>query len=96
MAIIPVGGSARFIVEQRDKSARAVKAGDDSNKVAQWQGVINNNNEYASMAMLAASHVCCCGSQANAQEEWMKFAECILDSQADEKFSTLKMHSISS
>ncbi|MBF1996213.1 type III secretion system gatekeeper subunit SctW [Serratia symbiotica] len=85
MAIIPVGGSARFIVGQRDKSAPAAKAEDDSDKVAQGQGVINNNNEYASMAMLAASHVRRRGSQVNAQEEWMKFAERILDSQADEK-----------
>jgi len=33
MAIIPVDGSARFIVGQRDKSAPTAKAEDDSDEV---------------------------------------------------------------
>lgn len=85
MAIAPLGGGARFIVGQRDKSSSPTEAKDDSDAVEQGQGVIDNTSEYASMAMLAASHVRRRGQKAETQEEWTRFSERILDGQADEK-----------
>lgn len=85
MAIGPVGGNSRFLVGQRDKSASAVKANDDADDVANGQGVIDDNGEYASMSMLAASHVRRRGPMSDQKEEWTHFSERILDAQADEK-----------
>ncbi|MDN0112189.1 type III secretion system gatekeeper subunit SctW [Yersinia mollaretii] len=86
MAIGPVGGNSRFLVGQRDKSASSSsEASDDADSVALGQGVIDNSSEYASMSMLAASHIRRGGGKADNKEEWMGFAERILDVQADEK-----------
>jgi type III secretion protein W len=85
MAIGPVGGNSRFLVGQRDKSASAAEANDDADEAARGQGVIDNSSEYASMSMLAASHVRRRGQTAEHKEEWMRFSERILDVQADEK-----------
>ncbi|AJJ61755.1 type III secretion system gatekeeper subunit SctW [Yersinia aldovae] len=85
MAIGPVGGNSRFLVGQRDKSTSAAQANDDADEAARGQGVIDNSSEYASMSMLAASHVRRRGPTTDHKEEWMRFSERILDSEADEK-----------
>ncbi|ATM88347.1 type III secretion system gatekeeper subunit SctW [Yersinia enterocolitica] len=85
MAIGPVGGNSRFLVGQRDKSASSTQVSDDADETSRGQGVIDDNGEYASMSMLAASHIRRGGGKADHKEEWMSFAERILDGQADEK-----------
>ncbi|MFJ1228806.1 type III secretion system gatekeeper subunit SctW [Yersinia proxima] len=85
MAIGPVGGNARFLVGQRDKSSSAAQASDDADEAGRGQGVIDNSSEYASMSMLAASHVRRRGPTTDNKEEWTRFSERILDGQADEK-----------
>ncbi|AJI82106.1 type III secreted effector protein [Yersinia enterocolitica] len=85
MAIGPVGGNSRFLVGQRDKSSSAAQASDDADEAARGQGVIDNSSEYASMSMLAASHVRRRGPTTDSKEEWTRFSERILDAQADEK-----------
>ncbi|CNH38856.1 type III secreted effector protein [Yersinia massiliensis] len=85
MAIGPVGINSRFLVGQRDKSASSTQVSDDADETLRGQGVIDDNGEYASMSMLAASHIRRGGGKADNKEEWMSFAERILDGQADEK-----------
>ncbi|MBS3050414.1 type III secretion system gatekeeper subunit SctW [Enterobacter mori] len=85
MAIAPTGGNTRFIVGHREKSPSAAQSGDDADEVARGQGVIDNASEYASMGMLAANHVRRRASSTSPQDEWNRFAERILDNQADQK-----------
>nr|AAF82328.1 YsaW [Yersinia enterocolitica] len=85
-----VGGNSRFLVGQRDKSSSAAQASDDADEAARGQGVIDNSSEYASMSMLAASHVRRRGPTTDSKEEWTRFSERILDAQADEKSCGLK------
>ncbi|HDL7825970.1 TPA: type III secretion system gatekeeper subunit SctW [Yersinia enterocolitica] len=90
MAIGPVGGGSRFLVGQRDKSNSATQANDDADETASGQGVIDNSSEYASMSMLAASHVRRRSSTTDSKEEWTRFSERILDAQADEKIMRIE------
>ncbi|WP_145932181.1 type III secretion system gatekeeper subunit SctW [Yersinia bercovieri] len=90
MAIGPVGGNSRFLVGQRDKSASSTGASDDADEASRGQGVIDNSSEYASMSMLAASHIRRGGGKTDNKEEWMGFAERILDAQADDKIQEVE------
>ena len=83
MAIGPVGGNSRFLVGQRDKSASSTQVSDDADETSRGQGVIDDNGEYASMSMLAASHIRRGGGKADHKEEWMSlerhWASCVLE-----------------
>ncbi|ELX8380553.1 type III secretion system gatekeeper subunit SctW [Providencia vermicola] len=83
MAIAPLGGGARMLGGAQEKS-RSSKTGDDSDEVLRGQGVIDSSGEYASMSMLAASHVKRSSGKQDDTEDWMQFAERILDENADE------------
>ncbi|MTC23207.1 MULTISPECIES: type III secretion system gatekeeper subunit SctW [unclassified Providencia] len=85
MAITPLSYSNRTLLNAQDKSRTATKSSDDSDEAARGAGVIDSSSEYASMAMLAASHVRRGGSKKGQEEEWMRFAERILENNADEK-----------
>ncbi|SQI30663.1 HrpJ-like domain [Providencia alcalifaciens] len=85
MAITPLNYGNRMLLNTQDKSRAAAKSRDDSDEVARGAGVIDSSSEYASMAMLAASHVRRSGSKQGQDEEWMQFAERILENNADEK-----------
>lgn len=56
MAIAPLGFGSRIVSSSHEKS-RSSKTSDDSDEVLRGQGVIDSAGEYASMSMLAASHV---------------------------------------
>lgn len=90
MGIGAVNGSTRFVVGQRAKSASTAEVNDDADEAARGQGVIDDNSEYASMSMLAASHVRRRGVQADSEEHWSRYAERILDVQADEKIQNIE------
>ncbi|MGG4609564.1 type III secretion system gatekeeper subunit SctW [Providencia sp. Me31A] len=91
MAIAPLNYGSRFSVGTQDKSRTSAKTNtDDSEEVARGQGVIDSSSEYASMAMLAASHIRRGSSRKDPEEEWMCFAERILDNHADEKITRLE------
>lgn len=90
MGIGAIGGNARFVVGQRPKSSSAAEVNDDADEAARGQGVIDNSSEYASMSMLAASHVRRRGVQADSDEHWTHYAERILDVQADEKIQSIE------
>lgn len=83
MAIAPMGFGSRVMSSTQEKS-RSSKASDDSDEVSRGQGVIDSSGEYASMSMLAASHVKRSSSKQGETEDWMQFAERILDEHADE------------
>lgn len=83
MAIAPMGFGSRMISSTHEKT-KSSKASDDSDEVSRGQGVIDSSGEYASMSMLAASHVKRSGSKQGETEDWMQFAERILDEHADE------------
>ncbi|UBX50516.1 type III secretion system gatekeeper subunit SctW [Providencia alcalifaciens] len=85
MAITPLSYSNRMLLNAQDKSRTTTKSSDDSDEAARGAGVIDSSSEYASMAMLAASHVRRGGSKKGQEEEWMRFAEHILENNADEK-----------
>lgn len=85
MAISPLSFSSRLMVNSYDKSRSSSKSSDDSEEVARGLGVIDSSSEYASMSMLAASHIRRGSSKKDNEEEWMQFAERILDQNADEK-----------
>ncbi|MEQ5113011.1 type III secretion system gatekeeper subunit SctW [Providencia vermicola] len=86
MAITPMNYSNRFLSNTQDKSRASSKSNsDDSDEVARGLGVIDSSSEYASMAMLAASHVRRGNSRKAPEEEWTRFSERILDNDADEK-----------
>lgn len=86
MAIAPMNYSHRFLSNTQDKNRASSKSNsDDSDEVARGLGVIDSSSEYASMAMLAASHIRRGNSRKNPEEEWTRFSERILDSNADEK-----------
>ncbi|GAB1439392.1 type III secretion system gatekeeper subunit SctW [Providencia sp.] len=91
MAIAPLSYSNRFSAGIQDKSRASAKTNtDDSEEVARGQGVIDSSSEYASMAMLAASHIRRGNSRKDPEEEWMRFAERILDNHADEKVTRIE------
>ncbi|MDV5227712.1 type III secretion system gatekeeper subunit SctW [Providencia rettgeri] len=83
MAIAPMGFGSRVMSSTQEKS-RSSKTSDDSDEVSRGQGVIDSSGEYASMSMLAASHVKRSSSKQGETEDWMQFAERILDEHADE------------
>ncbi|ENN8377374.1 type III secretion system gatekeeper subunit SctW [Providencia rettgeri] len=86
MAITPLSFNNRFSVNTQNKSRAPVSSSsDDSDEVARGAGVIDSSSEYASMSMLAASHVRRGSSKKGSEEEWMQFAERILDKDADDK-----------
>lgn len=86
MAITPLSFNNRFSVNTQNKSRAPVNtSSDDSDEVARGAGVIDSSSEYASMSMLAASHVRRGSSKKGSEEEWMQFAERILDKDADDK-----------
>ncbi|QCJ68534.1 YopN family type III secretion system gatekeeper subunit [Providencia heimbachae] len=85
MAISPLSFNSRLMANAHDKSRSSSKSSDDSEEVARGLGVIDSSSEYASMSMLAASHVRRGSSKKENEEEWMQFAERILDKDADEK-----------
>ncbi len=58
---------------------------DDSDEAARGAGVIDSSSEYASMSMLAASHVRRGSSKKSSEEDWLQFSERILDKDADDK-----------
>ncbi|MEQ4653643.1 type III secretion system gatekeeper subunit SctW [Providencia rettgeri] len=84
MAITPLSFNTRFSVNTQNKS-RVPVSSDDSDEVARGAGVIDSSSEYASMSMLAASHVRRGSSKKGDEEEWMQFSERILDKDADDK-----------
>ncbi|MEY0219603.1 type III secretion system gatekeeper subunit SctW [Providencia rettgeri] len=84
MAITPLSFNTRFSVNTQNKS-RVPVSNDDSDEVARGAGVIDSSSEYASMSMLAASHVRRGSSKKGDEEEWMQFSERILDKDADDK-----------
>ena len=91
MAIAPLNYSSRFLSNTQDKSRASSKSSnDDSDEVARGAGVIDSSSEYASMAMLAASHIRRGSSRKDPEEEWMRFAERILDNAADEKVTRIE------
>ncbi|APC09913.1 MULTISPECIES: type III secretion system gatekeeper subunit SctW [Providencia] len=91
MAITPLNYSNRFSVGTQDKSRASAKSNtDDSDEVTRGLGVIDSSSEYASMAMLAASHIRRGSSRKDPEEEWMRFAERILDSNADGKITQIE------
>ncbi|WP_369309475.1 type III secretion system gatekeeper subunit SctW [Providencia rettgeri] len=91
MAITPLSYGNRFSLGVQDKSRASTKANtDDSEEVTRGQGVIDSSSEYASMAMLAASHIRRGNSRKDPEEEWMRFAERILDNHADEKVTRIE------
>ena len=86
MAITPLSFNNRFSVNTQNKSRAPVSNGsDDSDEVARGAGVIDSSSEYASMSMLAASHVRRGSTKKGSEEEWMQFADRILDRDADDK-----------
>lgn len=91
MAIAPLNSAGRFSVGMQDKGRTSSKSStDDSEEVARGQGVVDSSSEYASMAMLAASHIRRGSSRKDAEEEWMRFAERILDNNADDKVTHIE------
>ncbi|MGJ3354934.1 type III secretion system gatekeeper subunit SctW [Providencia sp. Je.9.19] len=86
MAITPLSINNRFSVNTQNKS-RTPSSGssDDADEVSRGAGVIDSSSEYASMSMLAASHVRRGSAKKGSEEEWMQFADRILDKDADEK-----------
>ncbi|MBG5893596.1 type III secretion system gatekeeper subunit SctW [Providencia rettgeri] len=86
MAITPLGFNTRFSVNTQNKSRAPVSSSsDDSDEVARGAGVIDSSSEYASMSMLAASHVRRGSSKKSSEEDWLQFSERILDKDADDK-----------
>ncbi|QPE17726.1 type III secretion system gatekeeper subunit SctW [Providencia rettgeri] len=85
MAITPLSFNNRFSVNTQNKSRTPVSSNDDSDEVARGAGVIDSSSEYASMSMLAASHVRRGSSKKGSEEEWIQFSERILDKDADDK-----------
>ncbi|ENU1226654.1 HrpJ domain-containing protein [Providencia rettgeri] len=86
MAITPLSFNHRFSVNTQNKSRAPVSSSsDDSDEVARGAGVIDSSSEYASMSMLAASHIRRGSSKKGSEEEWIQFSERILDKDADDK-----------
>ena len=86
MAITPLSFNTRFSVNTHTKSRAPVSSSsDDSDEVARGAGVIDSSSEYASMSMLAASHVRRGSSKKGSEEDWLQFSERILDKDADDK-----------
>lgn len=92
MAIAPLNYGNRFAGGMQDSRRASSKSdsADDSDEVARGLGVIDSSSEYASMAMLAASHIRRGSSRKDTEEEWMHFAERILDNNADEKVTQIE------
>lgn len=85
MAITPLNYNSRMLLNSQEKSRSTTKNSDDAGEVARGLGVIDSASEYASMSMLAASHIRRGNARKDNEEEWMRFAERILENNADEK-----------
>ncbi|EKT60889.1 HrpJ domain-containing protein [Providencia sneebia] len=83
MAIMPLANHSRLLMNPQEKN-RSSKISDDSEEVIRGQGVIDSTSEYASISMLAASHIRRSGAKKSHEEEWLQFSERILCENADE------------